>query len=228
MAIVQNPIVGRSSGKFANAIFSKNYQKNIIRSKPIEVANPNTTGQQTQRHKFTIFQSFVSDLLTIFRIGYTNKSMKKSAYSKAMAYMFASEVLGTIGTPSITTSVIDLSESKKHFMNNIVATPSSGSELNFTAEPTPDEIKEWLENEAENNDEGRYIGGIYMNADATKWAPFIIPFSFTIGSDALVMDTSIIGSGHVNVMFFLYDANHINSSSYMSKTYSILDITPIH
>ena len=43
MAIVQNPITARTKKKFGNAVFSKQFGKNVMRSKPMEVKNPQTT-----------------------------------------------------------------------------------------------------------------------------------------------------------------------------------------
>lgn len=37
MAIVQNPITGRSRNKFGTAVFSKQYGKNTMRAKPLDV-----------------------------------------------------------------------------------------------------------------------------------------------------------------------------------------------
>jgi hypothetical protein len=37
MAIVQNPIIGRASGKFGTAVFSTLFGQNILRSAPVEV-----------------------------------------------------------------------------------------------------------------------------------------------------------------------------------------------
>jgi hypothetical protein len=37
MAIVQNPITGRTKKKFGTAVFSKQFGKNIMRSKPLDL-----------------------------------------------------------------------------------------------------------------------------------------------------------------------------------------------
>lgn len=52
MAIVQNPITGRTKKAFGTAVFSKSYDKNIMRAKPLDVKNPRTPGQMRQRNKF--------------------------------------------------------------------------------------------------------------------------------------------------------------------------------
>ena len=49
MAIVQNPVTGRSKNAFANAIFTTILGKNVMRSRPLSVANPRTQAQQNAR-----------------------------------------------------------------------------------------------------------------------------------------------------------------------------------
>jgi len=52
MAIVQNPITGRTRNKFGTAVFSKQFGLNTMRTKPEGMKNPNTPAQATQRSKF--------------------------------------------------------------------------------------------------------------------------------------------------------------------------------
>ena len=40
MAIVQNPITGRTKKTFGTAVFSKQWGKNTMRAKALEVKNP--------------------------------------------------------------------------------------------------------------------------------------------------------------------------------------------
>lgn len=71
MAKVQNPVIGRSKGSAGGMTFSKVYDKNVMKAKPFEVSNPNTTAQQTQRNFFKSVSAqvaiFTVDMLrTIF------------------------------------------------------------------------------------------------------------------------------------------------------------------
>ena len=52
MAIVQNPITGRTKKKFGTAVFSRSFDKNVMRSKPLTVKNPRTEAQVNHRNKF--------------------------------------------------------------------------------------------------------------------------------------------------------------------------------
>lgn len=74
MSVVQNPIVGRSSGKFSNAIFSKWKSKNTLRSKPLVVHQPNSPAQLTQRSVFALMVSYARSIISELRF-----SLKYSA-----------------------------------------------------------------------------------------------------------------------------------------------------
>lgn len=70
MAVVQNPITGRSSGKFAGAIFSKWKNKNVLRSNPIEVNNPNSVNQQMRRSMFSACVELGRTLRPVIETGF--------------------------------------------------------------------------------------------------------------------------------------------------------------
>lgn len=71
MAITQNPIIGRSSGKFSTAIFQKWKNKNVIRSKPLEVNNPDTPNQQMYRSMFAFLVAAGRNLSQIIEVGFS-------------------------------------------------------------------------------------------------------------------------------------------------------------
>lgn len=78
---VQNPITGRSSGGFGNAIAGTWKGINYMRSKPLEVANPQTDAQMKQRSKLAVLVMFARQLMIIIRIGFREKAIKQSAYN---------------------------------------------------------------------------------------------------------------------------------------------------
>lgn len=59
MAIVQNPITGRSSGKFGTGIFQTQFGVNILRTMPGSYRDAKTPGQLAQRGKFKIAAEFI-------------------------------------------------------------------------------------------------------------------------------------------------------------------------
>ena len=60
MTKIQNPIIGRARGSAGGMTFAKNYDKNVMRSKPFEVKNPKTQGQTTQRTYFAVLSGLVA------------------------------------------------------------------------------------------------------------------------------------------------------------------------
>lgn len=62
MTKVQNPIIGRSRGSAGGMTFSKVYNKNVMRAKAFEVANPKTAAQVEQRNFFKQVSAIVANL----------------------------------------------------------------------------------------------------------------------------------------------------------------------
>ena len=81
MAVTQNPIVGRSKNKFGNAIFQKWKDKNVLRTKPLQVANPNTDKQQAQRGKLAQAVALYRQISGLITIGYKSQSASMSEYN---------------------------------------------------------------------------------------------------------------------------------------------------
>jgi hypothetical protein len=62
MAITQNPIIGKAKQKFANAVFSGQFGKNTMRSKPFSVKNPRTEGQVLTRDRMRLLGSLLKQV----------------------------------------------------------------------------------------------------------------------------------------------------------------------
>ena len=84
MAIVQNPITGRSKKKFGTAVFSRQFGKNTMRTKPIEVHNPKTIAQSQQRSKFTMMVALSRMFLAFIRLGFKQVSTGMSQFNMFM------------------------------------------------------------------------------------------------------------------------------------------------
>jgi hypothetical protein len=84
MSIVQNPIVGRSSGKFSNAIFSKWKDKNTLRSKALVVNQPNTADQLTQRSVFAASVRYARMVLSLIRFTLKTVAVSMSEFNYYM------------------------------------------------------------------------------------------------------------------------------------------------
>jgi hypothetical protein len=81
MSVVQNPITGRTRGKFSNAIFSKWKQLNTIRAKPLQVKQPNTQGQLDQRTAFSIIVRYARMVLTMLRFSFKYSASTMSEFN---------------------------------------------------------------------------------------------------------------------------------------------------
>jgi hypothetical protein len=86
--IVQNPLIGRASGSFTNAIFAKNYQKNIVRSKPVQIMDKKSPTQLIQRSWFKDLQSIINHNILFFNTAFQYASVKRSVPTSAIMELF--------------------------------------------------------------------------------------------------------------------------------------------
>lgn len=95
MAIVQNTLIGRSSGRVGNAVFSTWKGRNILKQKPEIVANPRSALQQANRAKFTTLLALGRLLRLIIVMGFKeysgqmswlNRFMRTNSYTELLTY----------------------------------------------------------------------------------------------------------------------------------------------
>ena len=94
MAIVQNPITGRSKKKFGTAVFSTQFGKNVMRTKPLEVKNPKSEGQVKQRNKFTTAVDLVRNVLPLINEIYAGSLKKMSPFNKVTSLIVKNAFIG--------------------------------------------------------------------------------------------------------------------------------------
>ena len=70
MAVVQNPITGRSRGKFSNAVFTKWKNLNVLKSKPLSVANPQSPAQVMRRGMFSQLVEYGRTFRSVIETGF--------------------------------------------------------------------------------------------------------------------------------------------------------------
>ena len=97
MAIVQNPITGRSSGTYAGAVFATQFGKNVLRSKPVSVSVSQSDASKLARQKFKALAAAVKELSPALNTFFKSKdfNMPVSSYFIGQAYNRA--VSGTLG-----------------------------------------------------------------------------------------------------------------------------------
>jgi hypothetical protein len=102
MAIVQNPLTGRSKQKFANAVFSTWKGKNVVKSKPLSVGNPRTELQTKQRSRFTTAVNATRGVTDFIR-----KAFKESAIGMTEFNVFVKKNIQNIDLSVLGNCVID-------------------------------------------------------------------------------------------------------------------------
>lgn len=81
MAIVQNPLIARTSGSVGNSVFSKWKRKNTLRSKSINPYPAPSPSQQLNRDIFAAAIVMANQIKPYFTYFYRGKSLKKSVYN---------------------------------------------------------------------------------------------------------------------------------------------------
>jgi hypothetical protein len=140
MAIVQNPITGRTRKKLANTVFSKQFGKNTLRSKPTEVKNPRTPGQINQRNKFSLMIALARQLLGMLRISYQNMAIGMSAFNVFIKNNIKTAITGLPGSYAIDYSLLTIAKGPLTKTLNITAGNDLASKVKRTWTPPIDPL----------------------------------------------------------------------------------------
>src|SRR5574344_1175407 len=81
MAIVQNTLIGKASGSVGGTTFTSWKGKNVLKSKPAQVANPRTAAQTAQRTKFIGAVASYRQMAPVVQQGFAGLAVGKSAYN---------------------------------------------------------------------------------------------------------------------------------------------------
>ena len=132
-AIVQNPVTGRSRGKFAGAIFSTQFGKNTLRSKPLHVRNPQTLEQMIQRQRISVTMSTLRLFTSLVRSGFRLVATGMSAFNAAFKLAIQSNLVGSY--PNILFNPVDLKLSSGNLQNALNPTAAKNlSNIDFNWE----------------------------------------------------------------------------------------------
>jgi len=141
MAIVQNPITGRTKKKFGTAVFSKQFGKNTMRSKPMDVKNPNTIGQATQRTKFSTIVNLIRQVLTLINSVYAGTLKNMSPFNKIVSINVKNAFTGD--PPVLDHTKVILCDFEGSTVNNVTMTAQPNQVMDIAWEPNttnPDEL----------------------------------------------------------------------------------------
>lgn len=86
MAIPQNTLIGRTRRSIGNVEFSSWKGINVMKSKPITVANPRTDLQVLQRSKLSQIVAIARMVSGAYQLGYVQQAVKQSTYNAFVSY----------------------------------------------------------------------------------------------------------------------------------------------
>ena len=210
MAVVQNPITGRSRNSYASAIFQTWKGKNVLRAKPLTVANPRTVGQQLQRMKLAMMVFFYRQIAGVIKIGYKGQAVGQSEYNA-----FASEALRNAFTGSTPENAEwDFSKllvSKGTISPTTISGVSANSEEYTVTWPSTATMPgQSVSDKAvvvigENDSNGQFLDAVGFVTEATR------------GDGSVTVDATgtVIGvGGQVAWLFFVNDDGEVSDSDF--------------
>lgn len=86
MAVVQNPIIGRARGQAGGMVFTTQFGKNVIKSKPLQVAYSDTDAQKMRRGMIAWVVLFFRSCVEMIQIGFSSLAQGMSAYNAFSSY----------------------------------------------------------------------------------------------------------------------------------------------
>ena len=140
MAIVQNPITGRSKKKFGTAVFSTQFGQNVMRTKPLEVKNPRTVGQVKQRTKFAITVDLVRQVLQLINEVYAGSIKKMSPFNKVTSINVKNAFVGD--PPELDHTKVVLCDFIGSTVTNVTLSSQPGQVMDVAWDPDTTEPEE--------------------------------------------------------------------------------------
>jgi hypothetical protein len=147
-SVVQNPITGRTRGKFATAVFSKIFGKNVMRAKAIQVHNPKTTAQKTQRMRFSLIVMFAQLCLSYIKTAWGQMAVGMSAFNAMVSYNVKNAITGTYPSLVIDGTLLKMASGSLTGVSNGVVSASAGRHVVFG----------WDDNSGDGNADATDIG----------------------------------------------------------------------
>lgn len=86
MSVVQNPLIGRARQKLGGTVFSTWKGINVIKGKPLTVANPRTDAQIQQRSAMTQMVELGRSIYAAIFRGFNEQAVRKSQFNAFVGY----------------------------------------------------------------------------------------------------------------------------------------------
>jgi len=206
MAIVQNPITGRSKKKFGNAVFSTQFGQNVMRTKALEVKNPKTPGQVNQRSKFKLMVFMSRILLGMIRVSFQNMAKGKSAFNAFMQANIKTAITGTPGNYVISYPDLLLAKGPLFQAQNFLAGNDIAGKIKRTWTPPTDPL------DASNSDK---LYTIAYNETKGEWSYGQTSTLRSAGIDQQTVSAPWVGDTvHVYSFFVSTDGKQCSDSVY--------------
>ena len=138
MAIVQNPITGRTKKKFGTAVFAKQFGKNTMRTKPMEVKNPRTTGQVNQRNKFSLMVAEGRKVNTMLKVSFHNMALEMTPFNVFIKQNIKTAITGAPGSYAIDYSLLIIAKGPLFKTSGIHAGAALAKSVKRTWDPPID------------------------------------------------------------------------------------------
>jgi len=94
MGTIKQGILGGFSGKVGTVIGGSWKGISYMRSQALNIKNPRTDAQVSQRSKFTLALSFLKPITNVLRTGFKLYANKQTAFNAAMSYTLANAITG--------------------------------------------------------------------------------------------------------------------------------------
>lgn len=86
MSVVQNPLIGRARQKLGGTVFTTWKGINVIKGKPLTVANPRTDPQIMRRSAMSQIVELARLLTGALNLGFKEQAVRKSAFNAFVGY----------------------------------------------------------------------------------------------------------------------------------------------
>lgn len=86
MSVLQNPIVGRMKQKIGGVVMTTWKGINVMKGKPLTVANPNTDAQQMRRSALRQIVEIARTISGVLNQGFKEQAVRKSAFNAFCGY----------------------------------------------------------------------------------------------------------------------------------------------
>lgn len=126
MSVTQNPIIGRARQKLGGIVFTTWKGINVIKGKPLTVANPKSDGQLMRRSALTLIVEVGRQISAAINLGFKEQAVGKSAFN-AFTGLNLRNAFNYSAPPAATLNVDKLQVAQGTIATNDVAISASSA-----------------------------------------------------------------------------------------------------